>query len=316
MAHKLNSMDPSLLPQQASQIWGMLDELAEDDPKAYQSFIQQNLDQGSELFSKPRSEVCIRAVFDTPLSKTASKYLYVNVFTWKQINEPKSIDSPVPMTCSDMKTITIDKIECYLISVAISPKIYADCCENKSDLNQLFELILTYIKDVRDLDIKLEFSRLKSTCKGDTNTCTTWLYESIYRKPITQNIVSQPDYLPHKDLIQELSSMTVKDNLPTKDNKLIEEIKTDKEIPLLSSRIVIEDSNVEVLKLCITLPRVKAVSELDLKISQNEVYLSNLFYELSTNLEREIDETSVKAKFDKSTHILTVTANCLRTNSI
>ena len=317
MADNLNSMNPSLFPQQASQVWEMLDELAEEDPKAYESFIKQNLNQGSEIFSKPKSEVCIRAIFNTPPKKTASKYLYVNIFTWKQISEPKSTEAPVPMTCSDMKVLTIDKSECFLISVAINPKLYAECCENKSELNQLFELVLTYVKDVRNLDIQLEFSRLKSPCKGDPSISSTWLYEAIYRKTVPQEPPTNTENTPHRDLIEELSKLSVKESGPlkTQENsfgeKLIEEISV-KEKPLFSSGIIKSD-NQEVLKLCITLPQVKTVGELDLKISQDEVYLSNLYYELSTNLEREIDETSVKAKFDKSTHILIITANCLPT---
>ena len=314
MAHNLGSMNPSLLPQQASQIWNMLDEMAQDDPKAYQSFIQKNLNQGSELFSKPKSEVSIRAVFNTPPSKTAPKYVYINIFTWKQITEPKSADSPVPMTCSDMKIVTIDKIECYIVSVAVNPNLYAECCENKPDLDQLFELIITYVSDMRDLDIKPEFSRLKTPCKGDTTTSATWLYETIYRNIMPADTGTPP---PRRDLIDELSNLSVKDSPPVVagENKLVEEIQDEKENPIFTSRITSGDNNENVLMLCITLPRVKTVSELDLRISQDEIYLSNLYYGLSTDLECAIDEKSVKAKFDKSTHILTVTANCLQNNS-
>ncbi|KAI6650939.1 PIH1 domain-containing protein 2 [Oopsacas minuta] len=309
-------MDPSLFPKQASQIWEMLDDLAEQDPNAYKNFIQQNMEQGAELFTKPKSEACIRTEFHTAPNKSISKFLYVNIFTWKQIGEPKTDTSPIPMTCSDLKILSTGGTDHFVITVAVNPKVYSECCKDKTDLQQLFELVLTYVKDVRKLNIELEFSRLKSACKGDPAISSNWLYEIIYRKSIPEKYTTkEQDDISNKEMIDNLMKINLNNSENTKSTEktLIEELPVEniaKEIPLYSSNII-KHENINLLKLCITLPKINTVSELDLHISADELYLRSEHYELSVKLEQQVDETSVAAKFNKSSHLLKVSANCL-----
>ena len=321
MAHNINSIDPSLFPKQASQMWEMLDDMAAQDPESYAKFMQQNMEKGAELFTKPKSEACIRAEFHTPPNKSISKYLYVNVFTWKQISEPKNSQSPIPMTCSEMKILSTGGTDVFVIAVAVNPSVYIECCEDKTDLKDLFQLTLTYVKDVRKLDIGSEFSRLKTTCKGDASLSSNWLYEMVFAKSLPEkySTPAKDDDISNSEIVDQLSKLSIskpENSQSTQkiEKKLIEEISQqefeEKEIPLYTSAIKTRE-NQEVLKLCITLPKIESVDELDLQISRDEVHLSSEFYQFSINLEREVDETSVQAKFEKSKHLLRISMNCL-----
>jgi len=49
------------LLQQADQLWSMMDELCQDDPDAYQRFIQKHMKEGREVLSEPpHVESCVR----------------------------------------------------------------------------------------------------------------------------------------------------------------------------------------------------------------------------------------------------------------
>ena len=320
MADSINSMDPSLFPKQASQIWEMLDDMAAHDPEGYAKFMQQNMEKGAELFTKPKSEACIRTDFHTPPNKSVSKYIYVNIFTWKQISKPKNSQSPVPMTCSEMKMLSTGGTDVFVIAVAVNPSVYFECCEDKTDLKDLFELILSYVKDMRKLDIGSEFSRLKTACKGDPSLSSNWLYEMVFAKslPKKYSTPAEDDNVSNSAIIDQLSKLTISNSENSQatekvEKKLIEEIseqKFEKEKPLYTCSVKTCE-NQEVLKLCITLPKIESVDELDLQISRDEVHLSSESYQLSISLEREVDETSVKAKFEKSKHLLRISINCL-----
>lgn len=319
MAH--NSIDPSLFPKQASQIWEMLDDMAAQDPEGYAKFVQQNVEKGTELFAKPKSEVCIRTEFHTPPNKSVSKYLYVNVFTWKKISEPKTSQSPIPMTSSQLKILSTGGADVFVIAVAINPRVYEECCKDKTDLKDLFELTLTFVKDMRKLDIGSQFSRLKTNCKGDPVLSSNWLYETVFAKSLPEKYSTSAvdDGISNSEMIDQLSKLTIskQENSQSTEKvgkKLIEEItqqkSEEKEIPLYTSAIKTRE-NQEVLRLCITLPKIETVDELDLQISRDELQLSSEFYQLSINLEREVDETSVRAKFEKSKHFLRISLDCL-----
>lgn len=44
----------------AERVWGMLDQLAEDNPEEYQRFVSQQLKEGGEMFTPPQPVFCLR----------------------------------------------------------------------------------------------------------------------------------------------------------------------------------------------------------------------------------------------------------------
>lgn len=46
--------------QQVTQLWSMMDDLCENDPAAYRSFIEKHMKAGAELLSAPEVDSCVR----------------------------------------------------------------------------------------------------------------------------------------------------------------------------------------------------------------------------------------------------------------
>ena len=46
--------------QQAQHIWSMLDDMAENDPKAYRRFIEKQKAEQKEYMSPPEPHMCVR----------------------------------------------------------------------------------------------------------------------------------------------------------------------------------------------------------------------------------------------------------------
>ena len=315
MADKLDTKDPAATQKQLSQMWEMLDDLAEQDPESYQKFIKNNLAQGAELFTKPKPELCIRTVFNTN-----SRYLYVNIFSWGQITAPKSSQSGIPMLSSKLNEMNIGTSDVMVIAVGINPKVLEEVSGNSDERKQLYKLILQFIKDTKSLDIEIKYSRLKAVSKGDPSISSKWLYEASVPTKLNQNSFAQPapdnNEVDASSVISQLANLCTRDNTESSEvkkstKKLIEEIPSEsieKETPIYATAFAKTEEG-EVLKLCITLPGVSAVSELEMRISRDSLNLSNERYHLAVKLEREIDDTSVKMEFDKS--LLRITARCL-----
>ena len=45
---------------QASQIWSMLDDMAENNPSAYRKFIDKQLKEGKEMNAPPKPHMCVQ----------------------------------------------------------------------------------------------------------------------------------------------------------------------------------------------------------------------------------------------------------------
>ena len=53
-------MEDSKMTAQASQIWSMLDDMAENNPSAYRKFIDKQMKEGRELNKPPKSHMCVQ----------------------------------------------------------------------------------------------------------------------------------------------------------------------------------------------------------------------------------------------------------------
>lgn len=51
--------DPQTMTQ-ASQIWSMLDDMAENNPTAYRKFIDKHMKEGKEMNAPPKPHMCVQ----------------------------------------------------------------------------------------------------------------------------------------------------------------------------------------------------------------------------------------------------------------
>lgn len=48
------------LMNQASQIWAMLDDMAENSPASYRKFIDKHMKEGKEYYAPPKPHMCVQ----------------------------------------------------------------------------------------------------------------------------------------------------------------------------------------------------------------------------------------------------------------
>uniref|UniRef100_A0A673JKT6 PIH1 domain-containing protein 2-like n=1 Tax=Sinocyclocheilus rhinocerous TaxID=307959 RepID=A0A673JKT6_9TELE len=78
--------------QQVNQFWSMLDDMSQNNPEEYRTFIERQLREGAEFHSPPQPHACIR----TALLGSKEGILYINMCGWKRVPAPTSYSDPVP----------------------------------------------------------------------------------------------------------------------------------------------------------------------------------------------------------------------------
>lgn len=55
--------DDKKLLEQANKLWSMLDDMAEQDPQAYQRFIEKQCKEHQESMAPPKPHMCVKTQF-------------------------------------------------------------------------------------------------------------------------------------------------------------------------------------------------------------------------------------------------------------
>lgn len=56
---QMESLNSDQMASKAQQIWAMLDDMAENDPAAYQKFIDQQMKEGRDNMTLPEPHMCV-----------------------------------------------------------------------------------------------------------------------------------------------------------------------------------------------------------------------------------------------------------------
>ncbi|XP_005110123.1 PIH1 domain-containing protein 2 [Aplysia californica] len=153
---------------QAQQIWGMLDDMAQNNPAAYRNFIQKQLKDGKEYMAPPEPHMCVHVLL---LTKPSAP-LFINFCAWKRIPEPKSSQDPVPVTGTTLSQEKDKKGSFSLASVAFHPRVleeYGRNAKNPADGDTLIQLALDYIEAEQKVKVARTYTILPEDTpyKGD-----------------------------------------------------------------------------------------------------------------------------------------------------
>lgn len=94
---KLNKFSTEDLAKNAQHVWQMLDDLAAHNPSAYRKFIDKQMQEAKTANEKPKPHMCV----STKILSSKSN-LYLNIFEWTRLPEPKSDEEPIPIIGSSM----------------------------------------------------------------------------------------------------------------------------------------------------------------------------------------------------------------------
>ncbi|XP_032141453.1 PIH1 domain-containing protein 2 isoform X2 [Sapajus apella] len=302
---------------QVTQLWNLLDDLAESDPEGYEKFIQQQLKKGKQLCSAPEPQLCLQ----TRILKPKEKILFINLCQWTRIPAPQSTTHPVPLAVGKPEDTTETSDAYTVIDVAYNPDVLQAAEKDQLKKNQLIQMAMKCIEEqfqfslshsyrITKFRIKGSIQRMKQNLMG-IQTDSTDLREKMRREltigHIRSSTMSNPDHFPQL--------LLPKDQVSGKAVCLIEEISSteiqvEMKIPAYEIKIV-HDHNEKPLKieLKVELPGINSVSLCDLSVSEDDLLIEvSEKYRLHLNLPKPVDTEMTTAKFikEKSTLIITM----------
>lgn len=335
-----SEMGSKSMMQQAQHIWSMLDDMADNDPKAYRRFIEKQKAEQKEYMSPPEPHMCVQ----TQMTKPEKVPFYINFCVWKRIPPPANSEEPVKVGGSAIGQLKEDKGKAAVTAVAFNEKVLKDYGIepiSTKDQDTLVQIAMDFIERQHShVRLNRQYKILEKTHKGSIKMIQESLIHAFRTKergtddemakvlgsfaPMamespetligqlnTQN--DQSESVKQTELASDRLSGITLNPQPVKKG-LIEEIdSTTKTLPepvyeINTTRQDNTTSLTETVIVKISLPGVKSVAECELDISKDDISLVvDDKYELSLSLPQSILEEESSAKFNKKTSWLTLT---------
>uniref|UniRef100_A0A8D0ENA4 PIH1 domain containing 2 n=1 Tax=Strix occidentalis caurina TaxID=311401 RepID=A0A8D0ENA4_STROC len=292
----------------AGRLWALLDEMAENDPRAYRRLLRQQSAEAERLRAPPEPHLCLRA------RPGAGRPLFINVCSWKRVPAPRAPAEPLPVRAGPLAAVS----DLYsIIDIAYNPDVLQRGEENPEKMEHLIHLTLRFVEERCKLTLSYSYTIEPFKLKGSLET-------------MQQRLKGRQMPTPHFRIAAVTSSLkttfnplTIKPNHGVTQSKahLIEEI-TSTEMPEKLSTpvyemITVKDANKKTLKieLKIELPKVSSVSECDLRISKDDIIIEvPEKYKLQLDLPELVDEETATAVFNKGKQVLFITVPVAKTD--
>uniref|UniRef100_A0A8C0QNJ6 PIH1 domain-containing protein 2 n=1 Tax=Chelonoidis abingdonii TaxID=106734 RepID=A0A8C0QNJ6_CHEAB len=291
-------METDMLTQ-VTQLWSMLDEMAESTPESYHRFMQQQLEDAKQYCTPPEPHLCLQTHILDPNEKS----LFINLCRWKRVPAPKSPTDPLPLSAGPLEEVS-DKAEIYsIIDIAYNPTVLQR--ENQAEMDHVICLTFKYIEEHYNLCLSHSYHIATFTLKGSLKRMKQSLrFQSCTYLQIKNNLREEDrtnaTLLLNKDvtqskvhLIEEIASM-----------ELVREPVT----PAYELTIA-KDANRKPLKieLKVEMPKVSSVSECELSLSRDDVIIEvPEKYRLQLDLPELVEEEATTATFNTGKGVLLI----------
>ncbi|XP_062995231.1 PIH1 domain-containing protein 2 [Elgaria multicarinata webbii] len=297
-----------------TQLWTMLDYMAESNPESYHRFMQQQLKDAKQYYAPPEPYLCLKTHILDPTEKS----LFINLCMWNKVPAPHSPSEPVPLSAGKMEEVSDESELFSVLDIAYNPSVLERGKGDPVEKDQLIRLSLKYIEEHYSITLSHSYSIAKFKLKGSLERmrqnlrreqAPAVLSQKNTRKEVT---LSQLGNIIAKDDSSELT-LLMNHSVPSK-TCIIEEISST-EAPEelctpayeLTTR---KDVNGEPLKVevKVELPEVSHVSECNLSISKDDVLIEcPNKYRLQLDLPESVNEEATTATFYKGKRVLRIT---------
>ncbi|KAM4627589.1 PIH1 domain-containing protein 2 [Polymixia lowei] len=319
---------PKDVLQQVDHLWSILDDLSENDPKAYQSFIEKQMREGVELSAPPQPDSCLR----TEILGPKEGLLFINICGWKRVPAPQDPSKPIPMCGGKLETDIGDGGDWYsVLDVALSPAVLHEAKKDKREMDQVYLLALSFTHQQHGLRLSQQYTVTSSILKGSLDDMQRRIG---FKKHLNSSATStkQPDTATQtpNSLLQQISSLRAQQSEedsaaqhifgPSEHKKknLIQVISSTftaqpRKKPEYQLKVNTDPEGVSrSVELTVELPKVRSMSECHLSISQDDVLLEvEDKYHLLLELPEIVNEDSASATFNKKKRRLTLTVTVL-----
>ncbi|KAF4104026.1 PIH1 domain-containing protein 2 [Onychostoma macrolepis] len=311
--------------QQVNQFWSMLDDMSQNNPEEYRTFIERQLREGAEIHSPPHPHACIRTALLVP----KEGILYINMCSWKRVPAPTSYSDPVPVCGGRLETVTEEKEQYSVVDVAFNPEVLQMAEKDKDEKEKLHLLALNFIQQQHNLNLSQHYKLTKDQIKGRIQDMKL----RLIAPQTCKSSAKSPQCEPAPSLLQQISSLRLaesnedstiqlnieQENKPARSG-LIEVISSTESEHSQSQQqpkhhlTVCPDGSgsSRSLQLSVELPGVRSVSQCQLSISQGDILLEveDLYY-LHLHFPELVKEETCTATFHKKKQILNVTVSVL-----
>ncbi|XP_043847841.1 PIH1 domain-containing protein 2 isoform X1 [Dromiciops gliroides] len=314
---KVMESSPKGLLTQVTQLWNLLDDLAESDPEGYGKFIQHQLKEGEKYCAAPEPQLCLQ----TKILKPEEKVLFINLGQWTRIPAPQSKAEPVPLSVGKPEDVSETSESYTVIDVAYNPDVLKAAKDDEMEMDQLIRLAMKCIEDryqftlsqsyhITNTRKKGSLQRMKNNFMG-IETDSTDLSEKMKKELTLEQLRNSG--INNQDDIPQL--LLPKDHIPSKQRCLIEEISSSElQVGLKTPNyklIVVKDQNGRSLRIEmeVELPGLSSVCDCDLSVSKDDLVIEVLEkYRLQVDLPEVVDTETTTAKFvtRKATLVITM----------
>uniref|UniRef100_A0A8D0EN62 PIH1 domain-containing protein 2 n=1 Tax=Strix occidentalis caurina TaxID=311401 RepID=A0A8D0EN62_STROC len=305
----------------AGRLWALLDEMAENDPRAYRRLLRQQSAEAERLRAPPEPHLCLRA------RPGAGRPLFINVCSWKRVPAPRAPAEPLPVRAGPLAAVSGEGDLYSIIDIAYNPDVLQRGEENPEKMEHLIHLTLRFVEERCKLTLSYSYTIEPFKLKGSLETMQQRLKGRQMPTPhFSQNTKKELtlDQLLHALEAEDCSNAPVllkEESVTQSKAHLIEEI-TSTEMPEKLSTpvyemITVKDANKKTLKieLKIELPKVSSVSECDLRISKDDIIIEvPEKYKLQLDLPELVDEETATAVFNKGKQVLFITVPVAKTD--
>ncbi|NXS54347.1 PIHD2 protein, partial [Brachypteracias leptosomus] len=330
---------PTMALARAAQLWSLLDEMAENDPRAYHRFLRQQRDEAERFYALPEPRLCLRARPEVGargfgyeggpgdgeaggaqprlglLQGAVEVPLFINICSWKRIPAPQAPSEPTPVSAGPLEEGSGEGALYRVIDVAYNPDVLQKAEENPEIMKHLIHLTLKFVEGRCNLPLSHLYTIQPFKLKGSLEMMQKRLRGKIpapHPSQSTKKELTLAQLLhPRED---EAPVVLGEEPGPQFGVQLIEEMTSTEEAEQLSTpdyeMLTLMDSNEKPtqLELRIQLPKVSSVSECELSISKDDLIIEVPGkYKLQLDLPQLVDEETTTATFNRGKRVLIIT---------
>ncbi|NWX53125.1 PIHD2 protein, partial [Steatornis caripensis] len=170
-----------------SQLWSLLDEMAENEPQAYRRLLRQQRAEAERLCAPPEPHLCLRAhpavgarslglgllpgCWERARGRLRGREgaqprlgllqgidggpLFINVCSWKRVPAPKAPTDPTPVTAGPLEEVSGEGDLYSIIDIAYNPDVLQRGEENPEKMQHLIHLTLKFVEERGNLTLYL-----------------------------------------------------------------------------------------------------------------------------------------------------------------
>ncbi|XP_077421540.1 PIH1 domain-containing protein 2 isoform X2 [Vanacampus margaritifer] len=307
--------------QQVNQLWSMLDDLCQNDPEGYRSFVEKQMKSGMEYNAPPQLDSCIR----TEMLEPDGGSLYINICSWLRIPASQDPSKPLPVYAGSLEAHT-DEGAYTVLDIAFNPEVLQGCKKDQAGMDQVYMLALSFAQQQHVLKLSHQYNIVSFCPKNAPEDLRRRL--GFQQQRLTAGSQSDAASQSPDSLLQQINSLRLAkdDTGPSADIVCRPAVRKKGLIEVISSttfeRPEKPEYRLEVkahaegfpskLELTVELPKISSMSEWQLKMSKDDVLLEveDIYY-LLLDFPKAVNENSAVAIFNKRSRRLTVTADIL-----